>query len=79
MVRQAYEGGCGARLAVAGDADVRDGFRLPRIDAYYLRRIPVPLAVGTAVGRGYMAVRRWGRRLRRSPWDATGIVEASDG
>jgi len=56
---------CTTRLAMATDHDLAERFALPRIDAYYLRSVSASVLLGTARGRGYLAVRRLGRRLRR--------------
>jgi peptidoglycan/xylan/chitin deacetylase (PgdA/CDA1 family) len=62
--RRVYSGACTARLALVTDRDIAARFTLPRIDAYYLRRRSAPVVVGTAPGRAYLALRRWGRQLR---------------
>jgi peptidoglycan/xylan/chitin deacetylase (PgdA/CDA1 family) len=64
LARRAHSAACGTRLALASDADLEDGFRLPRIDAYYLRRIPPAAAISSRRGRAYLATRRLLRRLR---------------
>lgn len=66
LARDVYEGACGTRLALATPADLRAPFELPRIDAYYLRGFAVTDAIDSFIGRGYLAVRRWGRALRRA-------------
>jgi len=68
LARAAYDCACGARLALASAGDVRDGFGLPRVDAYYLRGLPPSAVLATAAGESYLAVRRWARSLRRSRW-----------
>jgi len=57
-----YRGACGVEMAAARAA--HDRHALPRIDVYYVRRPGVFGAMGTPLGRGYLAVRAWGRRLR---------------
>jgi peptidoglycan/xylan/chitin deacetylase (PgdA/CDA1 family) len=57
-----YRASCGVEMAVARAA--HDRHALPRIDVYYLRRPGVFGTLGTPLGRGYLAVRAWGRRLR---------------
>lgn len=60
-----YEAAFGTRLALATGADLRERVRIPRVDAYYLRRLPATAVVGSASGRAYLALRRWGRAVRR--------------
>jgi peptidoglycan/xylan/chitin deacetylase (PgdA/CDA1 family) len=65
LARAVYDGACGTRLAMVKAADIADPFALPRIDAYYLRGFSPVKALDTVIGRGYLAVRRWARALRR--------------
>jgi len=64
QARNAYDAACGTRLALASQNAVRHPFDLPRIDAYYLRGFSAVQAIDSVLGRGYLAVRRIGRRLR---------------
>jgi len=57
-----YRASCGVELAAARAGD--DRHRLPRIDVYYLRHPRVFRTLGTPLGRGYLALRAAGRRLR---------------
>ncbi len=62
--RSVYQTAFSTRLAVATEADLADGFDLPRVDAFYLRRWPAGLRLDSPPARAYLAVRRLGRRLR---------------
>lgn len=64
LTRRFHSAACGTRLALASSADVEDGFSLPRVDAYYLRRLSAPAVLGSPAGRAYLGARRWARRLR---------------
>ena len=77
--RAAYQGACSAKLALASDADVRDGFAVPRLDAYYLRSVSPRIVCETLLGRGYVALRRWARLLRRPPWDRNALRDYTGG
>lgn len=57
-----YRASCGVEMAAARPG--HDRHALPRIDVYYLRRPGVFRTLGTPLGRGYLAVRAWARRLR---------------
>jgi len=57
-----YRASCGVDMAAA--RAVHDRHALPRIDVYYLRRPRLFGTLGTPLGRGYLAARAWGRRLR---------------
>ena len=63
-----YRASCGVELASAHARD--DRHRLPRIDAYYLRHPTLFRTLGTPLGRGYLALRAAGRRLRGRPYRA---------
>jgi peptidoglycan/xylan/chitin deacetylase (PgdA/CDA1 family) len=58
-----YRASCGVEMAVA--RATHDRHALPRIDVYYLRRPGFFRTLGTPLGRGYLALRGAGRRLRR--------------
>jgi peptidoglycan/xylan/chitin deacetylase (PgdA/CDA1 family) len=57
-----YRASCGVEMAAARPGC--DRHHLPRIDVYYLRRPGLFRTLGTPVGRGYLALRAAGRRLR---------------
>lgn len=57
-----YRASCGIELGAAGAG--HDRHELPRIDVYYLRRPGLFRTLGTPLGRGYLALRGLGRRLR---------------
>jgi len=57
-----YLAACGVSMAAASTG--HDRYALPRIDVYYLRQPSIFRTLGTAPGRGYIALRRLGRRLR---------------
>ena len=57
-----YRASCGVEMGVARAA--HDRHALPRIDVYYLRRPGVFGTLGSPLGRAYLALRAWGRRLR---------------
>ena len=57
-----YRAACGVEMAAA--RAVHDRHALPRIDVYYLRRPRLFRTLGTPLGRGYIALRGLGRRLR---------------
>jgi peptidoglycan/xylan/chitin deacetylase (PgdA/CDA1 family) len=60
-----YEAACGVDMRAARPG--RDRYALPRIDVYYLRRPALFRALGTPLGRAYVALRGVGRRLRARP------------
>jgi peptidoglycan/xylan/chitin deacetylase (PgdA/CDA1 family) len=57
-----YRACCGVAMAAARAS--HDRHALPRIDVYYLRRPGLFRTLGTPLGRGYLALRGFGRRLR---------------
>jgi peptidoglycan/xylan/chitin deacetylase (PgdA/CDA1 family) len=57
-----YRASCGVEMATARAG--HDRHALPRIDVYYLRRPALFRTLGTPIGRGYLALRGFGRRLR---------------
>lgn len=65
LAREVYDGACGTRLALATAADLADPFEMPRLDAYYLRGFSAAKAIDSAIGRGYLALRRWARQARQ--------------
>jgi peptidoglycan/xylan/chitin deacetylase (PgdA/CDA1 family) len=72
LAREVYDGACGTRLALATAADLADPFELPRLDAYYLRGFSATKAIDSAIGRGYLTLRRWARQARqRRPGSTT--------
>lgn len=60
-----HQAAVGVRLARATPADLAAAFEIPRIDAYYLRGFPAEPLLSGGPGAGYLALRRWGRRLAR--------------
>ena len=60
-----YEAAVGTRLAVATGADLRDRFRLPRVDAYYVRDRPWLMGSRRSALRPWLAMRRPPRALRQ--------------
>ena len=60
-----YLAACGVEMGEARADD--DRFTLRRIDVYYLRQPALFRTLGTAFGRGYLALRGFGRRLRGKP------------
>ena len=57
-----YRASCGVEMGTARAG--HDRHALPRLDVYYLRRPGLFRTLGTPLGRGYLALRAWGRRLR---------------
>lgn len=62
QVQQQFEIACGTKLRFAGPES--DPWDLPRIDAYYVRRMPRFKTLMTRQGEGYIATRRLLRRIR---------------
>jgi peptidoglycan/xylan/chitin deacetylase (PgdA/CDA1 family) len=60
-----YEAAVGTHLAVATDADLRDRFRLPRVDAYYVRDRPWLMGSRRSALRAWLAMRRPPRAIRQ--------------
>ena len=56
--------------------DLGRPFRLPRVDAHYLRWFPASVAMAGGVGRAYLAARRWIGRLHGRHWDPAGLGAA---
>jgi peptidoglycan/xylan/chitin deacetylase (PgdA/CDA1 family) len=63
LIEATYEGACGDGLRLV-DASA-DPYRVPRVDAHYLRR-PALLRWVLGGGRGYLPLRRLGARARRT-------------
>jgi peptidoglycan/xylan/chitin deacetylase (PgdA/CDA1 family) len=63
VVRTAYEAACTTELRVFGDAE--DAHRLPRLDAFYLRRAGRMETWGTRSFKRYIALRNRMRLVRR--------------
>jgi peptidoglycan/xylan/chitin deacetylase (PgdA/CDA1 family) len=57
-----YRAACGVEMGAARSG--HDRHALPRIDVYYLRPPRLFATLGTPLGRGYLAARAVGRRLR---------------
>lgn len=63
LVRETYQAACTTVPATLGRAP--DVHSLPRVDAHYLRRPELLRRVVSGRGRGYLALRRTGRRFSR--------------
>jgi peptidoglycan/xylan/chitin deacetylase (PgdA/CDA1 family) len=64
IVRQHYRAACSARLAMARRCD--DRHLLPRIEMYYWRVGGLFQLFGTPLGKGYLRLRAFGRRIRKA-------------
>jgi peptidoglycan/xylan/chitin deacetylase (PgdA/CDA1 family) len=65
LAAEHYRASCGVEMGSARAG--HDRHALPRIDVYYLRRPGLFRTLGTPLGRGYLALRGLGRRLRARP------------
>ena len=73
-----YEAAFGVDLRAAHAADLAEATQIPRIDAHYLRGWSWPMALGSTVGRGYLAFRRLAGRLRSAPIDYAALEGAGE-
>jgi peptidoglycan/xylan/chitin deacetylase (PgdA/CDA1 family) len=69
IVADYHEAACGTRAAITSRSNLADRFDLPRIDAHYLRWLPVATTLGSPAGNAYLALRRWVSGFRRPHWD----------
>jgi peptidoglycan/xylan/chitin deacetylase (PgdA/CDA1 family) len=78
LVARHHRAALGVRLKVASTADLATRYDIPRVDAYYLRRFPPRLLLHSSLGRGYLSLRRWGRRFRSRDWNAATSPGSAD-